>query len=77
MKKATDDAEMKAQRAEALFRGASRTVGFKTAQLEQMKEITAKQEKERDDAREARPDIQIHNCLIRSLSVVLGFLPGC
>ena len=57
MKKAADDAERKAQRAEALFRGASRAVDLKKAQLEHMKEMTTKLEEERNDAREARPDI--------------------
>ena len=57
MKKAADDAERKAQRAESLLRGASRTVDFKTAQLEHMKKKMAKLEEERDDAREARANI--------------------
>ena len=57
MKKAADDAERKALRAEDLFRGASRAVDLKKAQLEHMKEMTTKLEEERNDAREARPDI--------------------
>ena len=41
---------------QSLLRGASRTVDFKTAQLEHMKKKMAKLDEERDDAREARAD---------------------